>query len=131
MNNNFILNVLYILIFAGAAVGLFFWIKLSHKINKSIYLASTDITGKIMGKSDSQITEISNKNEHLYDVGMKWGTFIIAFILMVIGIIKFNIKPKDEKTDQFQLRMMISSSIIGFAFLFFIFAIINFFTYNK
>jgi len=50
---------------------------------------------------------------------------------MVIGIIKFNIKPKDEKTDQFQLRMMISSSIIGFAFLFFIFAIINFFTYNK
>lgn len=45
---------------------------------------------------------------------MKWG----PFILMVIGLIKFNIKPKDEKTDQFQLRMMISSSIIGFAFLF-------------
>jgi|SaaInlV_165m_DNA_1040744.scaffolds.fasta_scaffold01391_11 hypothetical protein len=131
MNNIFIVNVLFILIFAGAAVGLFFWIKFSNKINKSLYLASTDITGKIIGKSDSQITEIRNKNEHLYDVGMKWGPFIITFILMVIGLIKFNIKPKDEKTDQFQLRMMISSSIIGFAFLFFIFATINFFTHNK
>lgn len=95
------------------------------QLHKSVYLTTGKVTRGLMGESDSTIKKETANASSSYDLVIKIGPFIVAAVLLVIGILKLRKVPKDETNDEKEKRQLIGFAIIGGAGLMLVCGVIN------